>query len=372
MKRLWVFISGALFFITIFSSPIRAEEARVNADEPLTLALYGFNSKLGPVKDLSPDETAKWLVDHHVNAVFVGGGESGEFLDALRKKNIRIYREMGLFVGKTTYQEHPEWRPITASGEEQEPEGWYYGLCPNQEELRKQKLEQFERYIKNERLDGVWLDFIRFPIRWEKESPTELNNCFCDDCIRLYRGAVSDDFQVPEDMKRSELAKWVLENHLPSWIEFKTERICDWVHQARVLRDKIRPDATIGIFTVPWSPKEFDGAIHRVVGQDYAKLAADIDVFSPMVYHLLCHRDAGWPARFTEETKMRTNRPVWPIVQAMDEPSKLTGEELKKVIISSTNASGTGVIIFTAGYLDKENKWDAAFRAFRALTGDSR
>jgi len=353
--------------MTIFSSPLRAEEAKVNSGEPLTLALYGFNSKLGPVKDLSPAETARWVVDHHVNAVFVGGGESDEFLDALRQANVRVYREMGLFVGKNAYQDHPEWRPITATGEEQEPEGWYYGLCPNQEELRKQKLEQFRKLIKNPRLDGVWLDFIRYPIRWEYENPGTLDNCFCDDCIRLYREAVADEFELPENLGRAELAEWILKNHLPSWIEFKTDRICSWVHEARLLRDKIRPDATIGIFTVPWSPNEFDRAIHRIVGQDYAKLAADVDIFSPMVYHLLCRRDADWPARFTADTKARTNRPVWPIVQAMDRPSELSGEELRQVIISSTNASETGVIIFTAGYLDRENKWDAAFQAFQTL-----
>lgn len=58
-----------------------------------------------------------------------------------------------------------------------------------------------------------------------------------------------------------------------------------------------------------------------------------------------------------KETILRTGKPVWPIVQAMDEPSKLPPEELEQVILDSGKASRTGVIIFTAGHLDKENKW---------------
>ncbi|MFH1742950.1 MAG: hypothetical protein ABIH23_28430, partial [bacterium] len=331
-----------------------------------TRSIYGFSSQLDTVKDLPPEDLAQWLKNRHINAVFVGR-ESDEVLDALRAAKIRVYREMAVFVGKEAYRNHPDWRPITAEGKEQEPEGWFYGLCPNKEERRKEKLKQFEKLLRNPRLDGVWLDFIRYPIRWEKKEPKLVDNCFCDDCIRLFREAVAGEFKIPENMSRPELARWILDEHLPSWIEFKADRICAWVHEARLLRDRIRPEATIGIFTVPWSPKDFDGAIFRIVGQDYAKLADDVDVFSPMVYHLLCYRDTGWPARFTMETKTRTGKPVWPIIQAMDEPSKLPLQELEQVTLESARASKTGVIIFTAEYLEKEKKWDAVLNAFRTF-----
>lgn len=360
-----------LIFLMTISSQVPSKEVNVGRARRLTLALYGFSSGLDAVRDLSPTALARWLVDRHISAVFVGGGESDAVLDALRAAEIRVYREMSLFVGKHAYTQHPEWRPITADGKEQQPDGWFYGLCPNKEDLRRQKIKEFEMLICDPRLDGVWLDFIRYPIRWEKKNPNFLDNCFCDDCIMLFRGSVAGEFDVPRDLDRAQLAHWILERHLPSWIGFKVGRICAWVHEARLSRDRLRPESTIGIFTVPWSPGEVNGAILRIVGQDYAKLADDVDVFSPMVYHLLSHRDASWPARFTAETKVRTGRPVWPIVQAMDEPSKLPPEELEKVVVESARASGTGVIIFTARYLDKENKWDAALRAFRTLAEDT-
>jgi len=346
-----------------------AEGAAMEPDRPLTLCLYGFSSNLNPVKGIPPEQVAGWLNERHVNAVFVAK-ESDEVLGALRQAGVRIYREMTLFAGKSLYQTHPEWRPITADGTEQKPDGWYYGLCPNKEDLRQKRLREFEKRIADPRIDGVWLDFIRYPIRWEKQDPTQLDNCFCDDCIRLYREAVAGDFEVPQDMDRAELARWILENHLPSWIEFKAERIATWVHEARLIRDRVRPDATIGIFTVPWSSNEQNGAIFRVVGQDYVKLAEDVDIFSPMVYHLLCRKGPSWPAEFTKETILRTGKLVWPIVQAMDEPSKLSYEELEQVILDSGRASGTGVIVFTAGHLDKEKKWEPAMRAFRTLVGE--
>jgi hypothetical protein len=353
----------------MLAGPSMAEGTAVNPNRSFALCLYGFSSNLSPVKGMSPEQIAGWLKERHVNGVFITK-ESDEVLGVLRRAGIRIYREMTLFASKSLYQQNPQWRPITADGTDQEPDGWYYGLCPNKEDLRQKRLEEFEKRIGDARIDGVWLDFIRYPIRWEKQDPTQLDNCFCDDCIRLYREAVDSEFEVPQDLGRAELAAWILEKHLPSWIEFKTERIGAWVHEARLIRDRVRPNATIGIFTVPWSSNEQNGAIFRVVGQDYVKLAEDVDIFSPMVYHLLCRKGPSWPAEFTKETILRTGKPVWPIVQAMDEPSKLPPEELEQVILDSGKASGTGVIIFTAGHLDKENKWEPALRAFRILAGE--
>ena len=369
MRTVGLRFAGLCASVIMLAGPSMAEGTAVNPNRSFALCLYGFSSNLSPVKGMSPEQIAGWLKERHVNGVFITK-ESDEVLGVLRRAGIRIYREMTLFASKSLYQQNPQWRPITADGTDQEPDGWYYGLCPNKEDLRQKRLEEFEKRIGDARIDGVWLDFIRYPIRWEKQDPTQLDNCFCDDCIRLYREAVDSEFEVPQDLGRAELAAWILEKHLPSWIEFKTERIGAWVHEARLIRDRVRPNATIGIFTVPWSSNEQNGAIFRVVGQDYVKLAEDVDIFSPMVYHLLCRKGPSWPAEFTKETILRTGKPVWPIVQAMDEPSKLPPEELEQVILDSGKASGTGVIIFTAGHLDKENKWEPALRAFRILAGE--
>ena len=120
------------------------------------------------------------------------------------------------------------------------------------------------------------------------------------------------------------------------------------------IRDALRnsrEDVILGIFSVPWREEDFDDAIHKIIAQDFTALAPYVDVFSPMVYHGLCGKPLDWIGEITTYMKEKTNKEVWPIVQAMDEPKEMKPGELKEALQIGLEASSRGVIFFTIDHV---------------------
>ncbi|MBZ0256370.1 putative glycoside hydrolase [bacterium] len=323
------------------------------ADE-LTHALYGFSSKNAPFKAMDKSDYGTWLREHGLNAVFVSANEDESALAALKTSGIAIYQEVGVFVGKSDYQQHPEWRPLTASGEEMKPDGWYYPLSPNHPEVRKQRLERLKKRLENPYLDGVWLDFIRFPLRWENGAPKFQQACFSDESLKAFH--TFSGLQTKGGSTK-EKAEWILENHLDQWTAFKIESIRSWVAQAAALRDEMRKDVKLAFFGIPWATDDYDNALHRIIGQDYSVLAKHVDIISPMIYHRMIGRPVEWVHDLTLAIKQETHKPVWPILQTMNNPDELTQEEFMRSIELALQASQQGVILFTSNDIEKEGRW---------------
>jgi len=117
----------------------------------------------------------------------------------------------------------------------------------------------------------------------------------------------------------------------------------------------LRPDAILGLFGVPWRPADHDGAILKIVGQDYNALGEHVDVFSPMVYHMMCGRPLSWIGEVVEEVHNvveevhnLTGKPVWPIIQSVDQPSApLSAEEYGQALdIALSGPASEGVLVF--------------------------
>ncbi|MBD3266796.1 hypothetical protein GF373_09015 [bacterium] len=324
--------------------------------EDLVKAVYGISSKSAPLNDLKPSAIPAWLQKHGINAVFTSAREAPPVLQALKKQGMACYQEFTVFTGRTLYRENPNWRPITAAGKEMKPDGWYHGLCPNQPELRRKRLDEFANRLQNPHLDGIWLDFIRYPVRWEGKTPRIEDSCFCEVCLKKF-----EDFMNGMELKgntTADKAAFILNNHLQKWMAFRVESICSWVKEAKTIRDQKRPDVQLGLFLVPWLKEDYDNAILRIVGQDVNALSQYIDIVSPMVYHGLCYREPAWVAKVTKAIKRKSGKPVWPIIQATSQPDTLSAEEFQQTMRIASQASQTGVILFTAGHIQKENRWD--------------
>ena len=111
----------------------------------------------------------------------------------------------------------------------------------------------------------------------------------------------------------------------------------------------------IGLFGVPWREDDFDGAIRKIIGQDYEKLAKYVDIFSPMVYHVMCGKESSWIGEITSWVYQHTNRPVLPIIQSMDFPVVLSSQEFGRAVNIALTAKGSaGIIIFNIKGLNDE------------------
>src|SRR6266508_1192496 len=94
-------------------------------------------------------------------------------VDDLRHHNIKLFADWTVFAGRELRQDFPDSVPVEASGVPFERDDWYIPACPNHPQLRIRHLTAIESLFKRwgNMLDGLWLDFIRYPVRWEAEQP---------------------------------------------------------------------------------------------------------------------------------------------------------------------------------------------------------
>jgi hypothetical protein len=120
------------------------------------------------------------------------------------------------------------------------------------------------------------------------------------------------------------------------------------VKEAREALQRARPGALLGLFGVPWRLADYDGAILSIIGQDYRALGDHVDIFSPMVYHRMCGFDTAWIGRVTAEVHALSGKPLWPIVQSVDEPGPLSAEEYGEALDAALHSPASdGVLVFT-------------------------
>jgi len=325
-------------------------------------ALYGYSSELPLLKDKTIDDQLEFLRSLGVNALF-GGYEKPELVEKAHSKGMKIYAELSCFVGQEWWEKYPSSRPVTAKGEKLQCEGWYCGVNPSVPAVRKELLGQLKDLLKKP-VDGVWLDFIRWPCHWEDPHPCLPRTSFDRGTLDRFSQESGLDLDLPEERERA--ADRILKDHRSRWIAWRCGVIESWVAQARRLRDRLRPRLTLGLFGVPWRPEDHGEAIREIIGQDYGALSQSVDVFSPMAYHLMVGRKPDWVGKVVDKTREMTGRPVWPVVQSVDQPRTLAPSQYGQVLRVAKESGGRdGLIVFTAeGVLEDRDKLEETKRIF--------
>ena len=312
--------------------------------EPKTTAMYGYSPKLAPFRTKTPDEQVA-LLRSWGNTVVFGGYQDPAFVDAVHRAGMPVYAEFGCFADEQQWTDHPESRPVTETGAPLERDGWYTGVNPSTPAVRQERLRALEELLTRHEIDGVWLDFIRWPCHWESPAPRLYRTSFDADTLSRFADEVGIQL-VQRDVPS--MVRLIRNRHQHVWSAWRIDQITSFVAQARELVRQIRPQALLGLFGVPWRIEDYDGAIRTIIGQDYTALGAHVDVFSPMVYHRMCGRSPEWIAEVTEEVRALSGKPVWPIIQAVDEPTALPAEEYGRALDVALGCSAAdGVLVFT-------------------------
>jgi hypothetical protein len=306
-------------------------------------SLYGFSPTLEPFAGKSPAEQVA-LLRSWGNTVVFGGYQDPAFVDAAHEAGLPVYAEFGCFTGERWWVEVPASRPVTEDGQLLAADGWYYGVNPSVAEVRQAQLSALETLLTNHSLDGVWLDFIRWPCHWEVPDPYLPHTSF--DRGTLERFCQDTGIEVPRDDVPA-AARELLGRYETEWTAWRCRQITEWVAQARAVVERVRPGASLGLFGVPWRLADRAGAILHTIGQDYRALGQYVDVFSPMVYHKMCGHQPTWIAEVTEEVYALTGKPVWPIIQSVGEPIPISLEEYGQALDVALNCpSAAGVLVF--------------------------
>ncbi|MFB3896998.1 MAG: putative glycoside hydrolase [bacterium] len=312
---------------------------------PRVLGIYGLKSDGSQFPGMSDSVIAKQLKNWGITAVF-GGYDNSKLATQLHQNGISIYTEIAIFTGEKYWNKYPESRPITDQGLPLEKDDWYAGVCPTHGEIRQERLTEIEQLCKIESIDGIWLDFIRYPCHWEVKQPRFDHTCFCQDCLAKFQKDTK--IVIPNHLSNpAEKAKWLLNVKHVEWNKWRCQQITEFAHQARKLIKKEKPNIPVGLFGVPWRETDFNYAIIEYIGQDYTALAKDIDIFSPMVYHKMCGQPVSWITEITRYLSEKTKRPVIPIVQAGNNSEPISSLEFEQIVEAGLTESSNGTIIFT-------------------------
>jgi hypothetical protein len=286
-----------------------------------------------------------------VNAIFVHSGSiNHNMMERARSEGLKVYAEFATLNGKNYVQDHPEAWAINEKGERVEAASWFMGVCPTEPGFKAFRMNQLRDLLTAFDLDGVWMDYVHWHAQFEEPEPILPETCFCDHCLEKF--SKDADIIIPEG-SNAEKAEWILENADPVWRDWRCQVIKEWAVEMKAIIQEVKPGALLGLYHCPWNDQEFNGARRRILGLDYDILKDVIDVFSPMVYHGRMGRDPGWVAEninwFCGRLDINSDSypKVWPIVQAYDDPVKISAEAFETVLKGGLSASSTGVMMFT-------------------------
>lgn len=201
--------------------------------------------------------------------------------------------------------------------------------CPGDQKVWREKLDEIEHTLLKFEVDGIFLDSTRFSTRWEVPKPQFLDHSNCSVCVRRFRADTG--LKEPKG---------------DVWVEWKCQQITSFVAETAKIIQSSGRKIELGLFAVPWTKSDFDGAIRKVIGQDFERLLTYVNVFSPMTYHKMCGRPVAWIAETVQYFHELTGKPVLPLVQTENKPTAISVEEFRQSLNAAARPPSEGVIVF--------------------------
>lgn len=294
------------------------------------------------------DQEADWAALRECRATGVvvpAHAITSDLLARAQDANLAVAADLTMFAGAALRDAFPDSAPINDSGAPMMADAWYLPVCPNHAGIRARHLEQLTLLLERHgaQLAGIWLDFIRYPMRWEVAQPRLAQVCFCDRCLNLFLREAERGYTPAQ---RATLTHGILAGRHGEWVEWKCNRIAGFVREIANLIRARQPGLRLGLFALPWRLTDYDGAIRAIVGQDLALLGRIVDIVSPMTYHRLCYRDLPWIAAVAREAAQRSGAAILPVVQSLDQPQPLAATKFSQALDLAGNVADAGVMIF--------------------------
>ena len=259
------------------------------------------------------------LRDCGVNAIMTENDRYEAFmLDATHKVGLRFFAGVACFSDHASnfrsLNRRPELWPILENGERRPQMEWYVGMSPTDNRRREEALAEIKSIARTYPLDGIFIDFARWPLHWEielrpgRERPPDSS----------FDGATLAKFEeatgaFPRDLDTtSQRAAWIRRNRLAEWVEFKCQVVSDFVGEARNAVKETRADVELGMYVVP----DVNGLTEPLTGQHIEDLAPLVDWIAPMLYHNILLQPPSWVAPTLAPVVKVAGKRTLPVLQA--------------------------------------------------------
>jgi hypothetical protein len=256
---------------------------------------------------------ADTLASYHVNACWFHMFDASAF-EACARHGLAACVEFKTF--RADFNHHPELIPIGVDGKPIRYGQLVQGVCLSQQEFLEQIETDLRAGVRTYQPAGIWLDYLTYAGWFEVPDPDLQESCFCAACIATFCEQTGIDARTPAE---------ILARHGDTWTRHKCARVEHFARRyTQIIRTEL-PGCVIGAYMCPWTPEEFDGALTRIFAQDYALLAAAIDVFTPLIYGTKSGRPITWGRSFLEHAPafVPQDRKLQLILDALDGPDSL-------------------------------------------------
>ena len=220
----------------------------------------------------------------------------------------------------------PEWYAVNGKGESAYDKpayvNYYKFLCPNRPEVWKYLDGMYGLVADVAEVDGIHLDYIRFPdvilarglwnkynLVMDREYP-QFDYCYCDKCAADFKAKTDINIREVEDPSQVE-----------EWKQFRYDLITSLVNH---LADGIHArnkKITAAVFPGP------NSVAKKIVRQEWDKW--NLDAFLPMNYNDFYLEDTKWIGEVCREsvTALDNRKPVYSGLFICPDPSKKTTEK---------------------------------------------
>ncbi|HET9345880.1 MAG TPA: hypothetical protein VFO05_09270 [Candidatus Limnocylindrales bacterium] len=336
---------------------------RASPSAPLVGA-FQFAEAVSAMSDADVRQLADWGVD---TLVTEGDTYDPDAIHRIRDAGLRFFAGLSGFSdhahGNAVLSVRPELHPIDETGRPRPQLEWYVGVTPTVADYRESRAQAAERIARDHDIDGLMLDFVRWPLHWELElrpgQPRPAMSSF--DPATLADFSQSTGVQLPGELRDpASCARWILREASDAWTAYRCAVITSFVEDVAGRVRAIRPDIAIGVFVVPLPPE----ALAEAVGQDVRALSQAVDLLAPKTYHAILHRDPTWVRATTDAIAASADCSVVPVVQvdSADGPAlgadwgpPVSPEEWAAVAHTAWDA-GSGLVAFPAGALARDGR----------------
>jgi hypothetical protein len=343
----------ALFVIALIVSCSSHDETKITC--------YAWVSGKKKATDKELKAQFKDLKKKGIDGILFNGGQDPE-----------TYRRVGKIVKKTGMEFHTwiptliqpdnpklkhEWYAVNGLGESAYDKPAYADhykfVCPNREEVYDFLEELYGSVADIPDVDGIHLDFIRFPDvilargLWEKyglvmdrEYP-QFDYCYCDKCVSDFKAQTGIDIKTVEDPSQ-----------VQEWKQFRYDLITDLVNRLSEMVHSKDKQFNAAVFPGP------NSIAKKIVRQEWDKWK--LDSFFPMNYNDFYLEGPEWIGVMCKESvgAMDGKKPIYSGLFICPDPANkanepdpehhgLLPEELEAAIRESIENGAAGICLFT-------------------------
>ncbi len=327
------------------------------------IPVHAWMAGPGNATDQEIAENFSELKSQGIDALMYNGGQDPETYRRVGSLAVEAGLEFHAWI-PTMLQSYSEkldssWYAVNGEGESALTDpayvSYYTFLCPNREGVYQFLENMYVDVARVPEIDGVHLDYIRFPDvilargLWEKYDLVmdreyhRFDYCYCDSCVTGFEEETEINILEVED--RASVQEW--KQYRYDLITKLVNRLADAVH-------KENKEISAAVFPGPYS------VARKIVRQEWNNW--NLDAFYPMNYNDFYLEDTEWIGEMTKEgvDAVEGKAEIYSGLFICPDPENksnqpdpenhgLSAGQLKEAIRVSMENGATGVCLFTPG-----------------------